>query len=265
MKQAEESSFTVTCDYVVNIAASTLNFISSFVAGAVTAVLENGTAIIKKPEELIALAQGREFTSLTDVMEMYVGNRAAFYAGKLAGDLASIVAGIILALTGKSLEAGGIVAVPVTGGGSMVVTAAGIVLELEGLSITASALGDVVVASKELGVEISQFASESGGSSKGDSESSHMLGEKGTQFESKTTWKNGKTERLDVENPAPGERPGQIHYHDAKNNKWMYDIDGKYFYDGDTGDLAPNSIQKLLKDSKFSSAIEKALKYLGEQ
>ncbi|EHI61507.1 hypothetical protein [Hungatella hathewayi] len=52
-----------------------------------------------------------------------------------------------------------------------------------------------------------------------DSETQHMLGENGTDFESKTTWQNGKTERLDVENPAPGERPGQIHYHDAKNNK----------------------------------------------
>ena len=91
-----------------------------------------------------------------------------------------------------------------------------------------------------------------------------MLGENGTDFESKTTWQNGKTERLDVENPAPGERPGQIHYHDAKNNKWMYDVEGKYFYDGDSGELAPNSIQKLLKDSKFSKAIDKALKYLGE-
>ncbi|WP_187388683.1 hypothetical protein [Hungatella hathewayi] len=44
----------------------------------------------------------------------------------------------------------------------------------------------------------------------------------------------------------------------------MYDVEGEYFYDGDSGELAPNSVQKLLKDSKFSKAIDKALKYLGE-
>lgn len=37
-----------------------------------------------------------------------------------------------------------------------------------------------------------------------------MLGEKGTQVSSKTTWKNGKTERIDVENPVPGERPDKL-------------------------------------------------------
>ena len=54
----------------------------------------------------------------------------------------------------------------------------------------------------------------------GDSDSDHLVGENGAQTSSKTTWQNGKTERIDVENPAPGERPGQIHYHDSDNNKW---------------------------------------------
>src|SRR5699024_10206293 len=44
-----------------------------------------------------------------------------------------------------------------------------------------------------------------------------MLGKNGTQVSSKTTWKNGKTERIDVENPSPRKRPGQIHYHDVNN------------------------------------------------
>lgn len=32
-----------------------------------------------------------------------------------------------------------------------------------------------------------------------------------------------KTERIDIENPAPGERPGQIHYHEPiiRNGIWM--------------------------------------------
>ena len=80
----------------------------------------------------------------------------------------------------------------------------------------------------------------------------------------KTTWQNGKTERIDVENPAPGERPGQIHYHDSNNNKWYYDIENNTFYDQKTGDLAPKSVQKLLNDNNFMKGIKKALGILGE-
>ena len=99
---------------------------------------------------------------------------------------------------------------------------------------------------------------------KSGSNSEHMLGANGTQVSSKTTWKNGKTERIDVENPSPGERPGQIHYHDANNNKYYYDIDSNTFYDQKTGELAPKSIQKLLNDKEFMKGIEKALQILGE-
>lgn len=91
-----------------------------------------------------------------------------------------------------------------------------------------------------------------------------MVGENGTQTSSKTTWKNGKTERIDVENPAPGERPGQVHYHDSSNNKWYYDIEENVFYDQKTGDLAPKSVQKLLNDKNFMKGIKKALDILGE-
>ena len=41
---------------------------------------------------------------------------------------------------------------------------------------------------------------------------SQCIGEHGTQTSSKTIWKNGKTERIDVENLAPGVRDGNIHY-----------------------------------------------------
>jgi hypothetical protein len=90
-----------------------------------------------------------------------------------------------------------------------------------------------------------------------------MLGSKGSQTSSKTTWSRGKTERIDVENPAPGKRPGQIHYHEPNNTKWYYDIDNNQFYDQKTGNLASNKIQKLLKDSSFIQGIKKALKVLG--
>lgn len=92
----------------------------------------------------------------------------------------------------------------------------------------------------------------------------HMIGERGTKVDSKTTWRNGKTERIDVENPNPGKRPGQIHYHDAKNNKYMYDIKNKSFYDAETGQPAPNRIQKLLNTKEFAKGIDSAMKILGE-
>ncbi|MEL7656355.1 MAG: hypothetical protein AAGU75_10665 [Bacillota bacterium] len=95
-------------------------------------------------------------------------------------------------------------------------------------------------------------------------ESNHLFGQDGTQVTSKTVWQNGKTERIDVENPAPGERPGQIHYHDAENNKWYYDPVNNEFYNQLTGELAPIKIQKLLNDSAVQKAINKALNILGE-
>ncbi|NOW04337.1 hypothetical protein [Clostridium beijerinckii] len=91
-----------------------------------------------------------------------------------------------------------------------------------------------------------------------------MLGENGTQVASETTWQNGKTERIDVENPSPGKRPGQIHYHEPNNTKWYFDIIKKVFYDPKTGQLAPKKIQKLLDNDDFIKGINKALKLLGE-
>lgn len=99
---------------------------------------------------------------------------------------------------------------------------------------------------------------------KGAADAEKILGKNGTQFESKTIWQNGKTERIDVENPAPRERPGQIHYHEPNNTKWYLDIEEKQFYNQKTGELAPKKIQKLLKDNDVINAINKGLKFLGE-
>jgi filamentous hemagglutinin len=44
-----------------------------------------------------------------------------------------------------------------------------------------------------------------------------MLGANGTQISSKTIWKGEGKERIDVENPNPGKRLGQIHYQDVNN------------------------------------------------
>ncbi|KKO47500.1 hypothetical protein VT06_16760 [Arsukibacterium sp. MJ3] len=84
-----------------------------------------------------------------------------------------------------------------------------------------------------------------------------MLGSRGTKTASKTLWKGKGKERIDVENPNPGQRPGQVHYQD-NNNKYLYDPKTNSFPG------APKSVNNMLKDKKFKSAIDKAVsKYLG--
>ncbi|WP_202907079.1 Hint domain-containing protein, partial [Pseudomonas amygdali] len=56
-----------------------------------------------------------------------------------------------------------------------------------------------------------------------------MLGANGVQTASKTIWKGAGKERIDVENPNPGQRPGQIHYQDNEGNKYLYDPASKTF------------------------------------
>ena len=91
-----------------------------------------------------------------------------------------------------------------------------------------------------------------------------LIGEDGTQTNSTTTWNGTKKERIDVENPNPGVRAGQIHYHDANNVKYYYDIEENEFYDPKTGESAPRSVNKKLEDKDFMKGIEKGLKILGE-
>lgn len=85
-----------------------------------------------------------------------------------------------------------------------------------------------------------------------------MLGKNGVQVPSKTLWSSGNA-RIDVENPNPGQRPGQIHYQDSSGNKYIYDPNTVSFKD------APNYVNSLLKEQKIQKAIDKGLnKYLGE-
>lgn len=78
-------------------------------------------------------------------------------------------------------------------------------------------------------------------------------------------WNDGKGRRLDLENPNPGQRPGQLHVQDQKHNIYK---DGKLFgKNSKTGNYdvpAPREINKLLEDPKFQKAIKKGKEYLGE-
>lgn len=90
-----------------------------------------------------------------------------------------------------------------------------------------------------------------------------MLGADGVQTFSTTVWKGNGKSRIDVENPSPGNRPGQLHYQDNAGNKYYYDPNTKVFFNQKTNELAPKAVQNLLTDSSFSNGIDKALKYLG--
>ncbi|MNG65607.1 Filamentous hemagglutinin [compost metagenome] len=87
-----------------------------------------------------------------------------------------------------------------------------------------------------------------------------MLGINGPTVPSKTLWMGKGKERIDVENPAPGKRAGQIHYQDNSNNKHYYDPVTQTFPG------APKSVNDKLNDPVFKNAIDKGMtKYLGEK
>ena len=88
-----------------------------------------------------------------------------------------------------------------------------------------------------------------------------MLGENGTQTVSKTLYDsppNAKnTIRIDVENPNPGVRAGQLH---------LQHSGGKSIYDFATGEFPdlPNSILKQISNNPgVLRAIQTGAKYLG--
>ncbi len=89
------------------------------------------------------------------------------------------------------------------------------------------------------------------------------IGENGTQTSSTTTWQNGSTERLDVENAAPGRRNGNLHYHDSKDVKYYYDFETETFFNLKTGE-SPKNMKKLMNDKRFLNGLKKGLKILDE-
>lgn len=85
-----------------------------------------------------------------------------------------------------------------------------------------------------------------------------VFGSNGSQFTSKTVWRKENL-RIDVENPNPGVRAGQIHLQDqATGAKYMYNPVSNAFIG------APNRINRLLNDPEIKNAIEKAMRFLGE-
>ncbi|MGH7282822.1 MAG: RHS repeat-associated core domain-containing protein [Polyangiaceae bacterium] len=84
-----------------------------------------------------------------------------------------------------------------------------------------------------------------------------MFGARGTQVTSKTIWKGPGGARIDVENPNPGQRAGQIHFQQGAA-KYLYNPETKTFAN------APPSLNSLLESEGVQDAIAKGLRYLGE-
>lgn len=83
-----------------------------------------------------------------------------------------------------------------------------------------------------------------------------MIGERGTQTTS-TTIRSTENYRIDVENPAPGARPGQMHLQAGAN---------KYQFNFETGRFEglPRSLaRQLARDPRLATTIEKGLNILG--
>jgi hypothetical protein len=64
--------------------------------------------------------------------------------------------------------------------------------------------------------------------------------------------------RIDVENPNPGVRPGQLHLQDSAGNKYQYNFATNQF------EGLPKSLaRQVSKDPATARAIVRGLRYLG--
>jgi hypothetical protein len=206
-----------------------------------------------------------------------------FKVAKIGGDIVGVVIGFkgtvtAISKAGEIIKAGKAaqgLSYMIGGGGGVALATDAVFVTDECLAL-AGVAGAKAASSSLLMIDRGKSAAEGmlgsgsgsgsgGGSGSGSSSSTNrMIGEKGTRVDSHKVWQEGPTERVEVENPAPGRIEGKVHYHEANNTKWKYDIDRKVFLDKDGVTLAPPRIQKLLQETHIQKAIEKALYYLGE-
>lgn len=86
-----------------------------------------------------------------------------------------------------------------------------------------------------------------------------MLGASGPQVMSKTVLpaRSGHNYRIDVENPAPGKRPGQLHVQRG-DEKYLYDFEEEAWIG-----IPPSFAKELAKDPEVIAAINRGKQYLG--
>jgi hypothetical protein len=84
-----------------------------------------------------------------------------------------------------------------------------------------------------------------------------MPGAGGTQVTSRTLMQNSDF-HIDVENPNPGGRAGQLHLQDYSGNKYQYNFETGQF------EGLPNSLAKqVARDPAVARAVATGLRYLG--
>jgi hypothetical protein len=183
-------------------------------------------------------------------------NKDAIYnLGKQAGRTASLAVSTYLTVEGAATTVAALAAMGTTGGvGGICALASG------GACLIPVAAAEAVEGEFALaGVLESAW----GAGSLAYISANPLSSQKGAQFTSKTLF-NNKYGRLDVENPNPEQRPGQIHFQQG-NNKWIYDPKTNSFFPAKgTNVSSPKWLNDLLKEKDFQNAIIKGLKYLGE-
>ncbi|HEY3348947.1 MAG TPA: RHS repeat-associated core domain-containing protein [Thermoanaerobaculia bacterium] len=152
-----------------------------------------------------------------------------FSRGQRLGDAVSLVGGFLGILGGSSMQGGGLVLAPASGGSSAAAIPVGAAVAGYSVAVAASAGANLMVGDGNGG---------------------------GVQVTSKTLY-NKDGVRVDVENPNPEQRPGQVHVQ-VGGEKYIYDPAVQSFRD------APGSVNKLLEDDKFRQAVERGVRvYLG--
>ncbi|MBY6837969.1 hypothetical protein FDG50_12620 [Clostridium botulinum] len=206
--------------------------------------------------------------SIANKREEELPDSASCKSGRIFGDIMSLI-GSGFEIGGGSAEAMGGVVLDSSGAGAVI----GIPLNISGVAVAADGVINAERSLTSLANDtMSLISSKSSNGGTGGGSNSEtvvnkdgkMLGKNGTKFPSDTKWQNGKTERVDVENPNPGQRPGDVHYHDSKNTKYRFSPNTGKLYD-EYGDLASNKIQKVLKNKEVQKAINKGLQMLGEE
>ena len=181
------------------------------------------------------------------------------------GDVALTLGGVLLTDVSAGGEALG-VGLDLTGAGAIVgvplnvVSAVGITA---GATMAGAGAADLMMHARG-DDSVSPAGTDHTGSSNSGSgitgDGGEMIGSKGTQLTSKTMWLKGSY-RIDVENPNPGQRPGQLHFQDQATG-------AKYLYNFKTGDFdgMPNSLKKELakKFPEYLKGITKGKSALGE-
>ncbi|HYJ76808.1 MAG TPA: hypothetical protein VEV65_14470 [Kineosporiaceae bacterium] len=171
----------------------------------------------------------------------------------LADDLEwALVGGVSVPLAGGVL--GGLSR---WGGGGLLQGGRGVAtrLAVTGLSVgEADAVVRLALGQQVDAAEVAMAAAPLGGAGR----RSQMIGADGVRVVSKVLGK-GKGWRIDLENPDPGGRSGQIHLHDYRGNKWLYDFDEKRFIG------LPRSLEKaIMTDRHALQAVKRGLEHLGE-